>query len=370
MKLYLLIIVGSVALVSPLFAQHPAPYNPETGRFENPYCDEDEKPGISDMIRWKFSYHLLQKPFITDDYRYEVIPPEYVNPPERFHGSMMTWVGHSTFLIQVDGVNILTDPVWSERVGFFGGKIGHQRYTPPGIPWEKLPPIDVVVISHSHFDHLDKATVTRLNDDFKPVFLIPMGVKEIVEEWGVGSVHEFHWWESYRFGSVEFIATPAQHQSQRSLTDKNTTLWSGWGILASDVTFYFAGDTGYFEGFTKIRNRLGPIDVAMLSIGAYEPRWYNGAYHLDPDEALRAFEDLNARYFAAMHWGTFDQAEELLGDPPKALRSHAARRNIDPETIWIFAFGESRAVPPRLKDNRIIYTLDMLNTFKPTLGIQ
>lgn len=205
---------------------------PETGRFENPYCDEDQKPGISDMIRWKFSYHLLQKPFITDDYRYDVIPP------------------------------------------------------------------------------------------------------------------------------------------QRSLTDKNTTLWSGWGMLASDVTFYFAGDTGYFEGFTKIRNRLGPINVAMLSIGAYEPRWYNGAYHLDPDEALRAFEDLNARYFAAMHWGTFDQAEELLGDPPKALRSHAAHRKIDPETIWIFAFGESRAVPPRVKDNRIIYTLDMLNTFKQTLGIQ
>jgi N-acyl-phosphatidylethanolamine-hydrolysing phospholipase D len=348
-------------LIFPLFAQDHAPYSPESGRFENPYCDEDQKPTITDMVRWKFSYHILQKPFITDDYRYEVIPTEYVNPPERFHGGMITWVGHSTYLIQVDGINILTDPVWSERVGLLGGKIGHQRYTPPGVPWEKLPPIDVVIISHNHYDHLDKRTITRLYDDFEPVFLVPMGVKEIVEGWRVAAVHEFYWWESYRYSSVEFIATPAQHQSQRSLTDKNATLWSGWGIRATDLTFYFAGDTGYFEGFRKIRHRLGPIDVAMIPIGAYEPRWYNGAYHLDPGEALLAFEDLNARYFAAMHWGTFDQAEEMLGDPPRELLSYAAQRGYDLDTIWVFAFGESRAVPPREKEERIIYTLDMLD---------
>ncbi len=361
-KIFILVIAMTVL---PLFAQDPDPFISETGRFENPNCDKDRKPNITDMIRWKFSYHILQKPFITDDYRYEVIPPEYVNLPERLFGGMITWVGHATYLIQADGINILTDPVWSERVGLLGGKIGHQRYTPPGVPWEKLPPVDVVLISHNHYDHLDKPTIIRLYDDFKPVFLVPMGVKEIVEGWGVADVHEFHWWEPYRYGGMEFIATPAQHQSQRSITDKNATLWSGWGILASGLTFYFAGDTGYFDGFIEIRDRIGPIDVAMIPIGAYEPRWYNGAYHLDPGEALLAFEDLNARYFAAMHWGTFDQAEELLGDPPRELLYHAAQRDIDPENIWVFAFGESRAVPPRTKEEWIIYTLDLFDTIEP-----
>jgi len=363
-------IVSVSIMIFPLISQEQSSYRNGNGLFENPYCDEEDKPDIGDMIRWKFSYHILQKPFILDDYEYTAVAPQYVNLPERFHSGLMTWVGHSTFLVQVDGINILTDPVWSERVGLLGGKIGHQRYTPPGVPWEKLPPVDVVIISHKHYDHLDKPTIIRLQEDFQPVFLVPMGVKEVMKEWGVANVKEFHWWESYHYDNVEFIATPAQHQSQRSLLDKNTTLWAGWGIRTDQVTLYFAGDTGYFEGFEKIRDRLGPIDVAMIPIGAYEPRWYNGAYHLDPDGALQAFEDLNARYFAAMHWGTFDQAEEMLGDPPRELFSQAARRGLDRDRLWVFAFGESRAVPPREKEDRIIYTLDMIDTVEPLRGIQ
>ncbi len=230
MMFTVVIIIISMIIV-PVFGQDQKTYLTENGLFENPYCDEDEKPDLTDMVHWKISYHILQKPFISDDYQYTIVSPEYVNLPEKFHSGMITWVGYSTYLIQVDGINILTDPVWSERVGLLGGKIGHQRYTPPGVPWEKLP----------------------------------------------------------------------------------------------------------------------PIDVAMIPIGAYEPRWYNGAYHLDPGEAIQTFEDLNARYFASMHWGTFDQAEELLGDPPRELLSHAAQRGYDLDTIWVFAFGESRAIPPREK---------------------
>jgi N-acyl-phosphatidylethanolamine-hydrolysing phospholipase D len=333
-------------------------YNADSGEFENPYYGDDRIPGIIDMLYWKFSYHVIQKPLLFDRYEYSYIAPEYVNLPVRFHSGMMTWVGHSTFVIQVDGINIVTDPVWSDRVGPLGGIIGHQRQAPPGVPWEKLPHIDVVVISHNHYDHLDRPTIERLEESFQPLYLVPAGVGGILQDWGIDSVLEFHWWDSIEYAGVEFIATPAKHKSQRSLGDRNSTLWSGWVIRAAQATLYFAGDTGYFSGFNEIRDRVGAIDVAMLPIGAYEPRWYNRAYHLDPAEALHAFRDLGARYLAAMHWGTFDQSEEKRGEPPQELMYHAEDRDIDPDSIWIFAFGESRAVPPREDKELPAYTLE------------
>ncbi len=329
------------------------PNRDENGIFTNPYADEIRKIGLFEKIWWKFTYYAIKKPLISEVFEYTIIPPEYVNPPERFHSGAVTWVGHATFLIQIDGLNILTDPVWSERVGIFNGRIGIHRHTPPGIPWEKLPPIDVVLISHNHYDHLDYPTVMDLEEEHRPLFVVPLGVGELLEEWGVTRTIEKDWWEGEPYNGVDFIAVPAQHQSRRSIHDHNTTLWSGWVIDASELTLYFAGDTGYFSAFTEIGDRYGPIDLAMLPIGAYEPRWYNASYHLNPAEALQAFQDLDARYFAAMHWGTFDQSEERLSDPPRELLHAARREEVNTSLLWIFAFGETRAIPRKQHDEVI-----------------
>lgn len=326
------------------------PHHSGDGTFVNPYVDIDvRKPGLIDKVWWKFQYYALKKPFIQNNFEYSIIPPEFVNPPERINGGTVTWVGHATFLVQVDGLNILTDPVWSERVGILNSRIGPQRYTPPGVPWEKLPPIDAVVISHNHYDHLDFPTVLQLEEEHQPVFFVPLGVGELLEQWGISNIVEKDWWESGTMGGLHIIAVPAQHQARRNLHDHNTTLWAGWVIKASELTLYFAGDTGYFPGFREIGDRLGPIDLAMMPIGAYDPDWYNALYHVNPAEALKGFLDLDARFFAAMHWGTFDQSEEYLSDPPRELLHAVRNTGVDEERIWIFAFGESRMVPPRKK---------------------
>lgn len=351
------IIIAAVVLV-PLavfdMIHADPPHHTPDGVFVNPYFDEDiRKPGLLDKIWWKFKYYAIQKPFLNDHFEYSIIPSEFVNPPERINGGVVTWVGHATFLIQVDGVNILTDPVWSERVGILNSRIGHQRYTPPGIPWEKLPPIDVVLISHNHYDHLDYPTVTQLEAEHQPVFIVPLGVGELLEQWKISKIIEKDWWDSDTVDGIHFIAVPAQHQSRRNLHDHNTTLWAGWVMEASELTLYFAGDTGYFPGFKKIGERLGPVDLAIMPIGAYEPDWYNALFHLNPAEALQAFLDLDARYFAAMHWGTFDQSEERLSDPPRELLRAVRKRGLDKDRIWIFAFGETRMIPARKPDDVI-----------------
>ncbi len=343
----LLLSIGLCIVVSTDSRADP-PNRTEDDSFKNPYISEEtRKPNLLDKVWWKFKYYMIQKPLVNDNFEYTVIPPEYVNPPDRFQSGAVTWVGHATFLIQIDNVNILTDPVWSERVGILNSKIGMQRYTPPGIPWEKLPPIDVVLISHNHYDHLDYLTVMQLEEEHQPLFFVPLGIGDLLEEWGVTHYSEKDWWEGEMVNEVNFVAVPAQHQSRRAIHDHNATLWSGWVVEASRLTLYFAGDTGYFPGFKDIGEQFGPIDLAMMPIGAYDPEWYNSLYHVNPAEALQAFIDLDARYFAAMHWGTFDQSEERLSDPPRDLMRYASSLNVDLDKLWIFAFGEQRAIPPR-----------------------
>jgi len=344
--LFVIITTASFSQQKQIYADPPHMTSDST--FVNPYVDTDiRQPGLLDKIWWKFKYYMIQKPLVNDWFEYTVIPPEFVNPPDRIVGGAITWVGHATFLVQVDSLNILTDPLWSERVGLLNSRLGLVRHTPAGIPWEKLPPIDVVLISHNHYDHLDYPTVIQLEEEHQPVFFVPLGVGELLDTWGITNWIEKNWWEGESINGVNFIAVPAQHQSRRALHDHNTTLWSGWVIDASVLTLYFAGDTGYFNGFQEIGNRLGPIDLAMIPIGAYEPEWYNAVYHVNPAEALQAYLDLNARYFAAMHWGTFDQSEERLSDPPRELLREVRRRGVDEDKIWVFAFGETRSIPPR-----------------------
>jgi len=254
---------------------------------------------------------------------------------------MVTWVGHSTLLVQLDGVNLLTDPQWSERaspVGFAGPK----RLVPPGVAFEALPAIHLVVISHDHYDHLDLPTVRRLAATHRPRFLVPLGMKAWFVENGIGDVEELDWWQSHVERGLTVTCLPVQHWSQRSPWDLNRRLWAGWGVAGQGRRFFFAGDTAHFEVFKEIGERLGPFDLAAVAIGAYLPPQIMKSSHTTPEEALRIFTDVRGTRFVAIHWGTFDLGDEPLHEPPRRLLAEAQRLGLDTDTVWLLKHGETR----------------------------
>ncbi len=253
----------------------------------------------------------------------------------------LTWIGHATLLIQLDGVNVLTDPHFSERASPFGFA-GPRRLNPPGLAFESLPPIDVVVISHDHYDHLDRATVERLAATHKPLFLVPLGFKAWFAGLGIDRVTELDWWQAHRVGAVTLTLTPVQHWCARTPFDTDHRLWGGWAIAGRERRLFFAGDTGYYEGFGELGARLGPFDLALVAISAYEPPEIMRMTHTTPEEALRIFTDVRARTFVAMHWGTFDLSDEPLDEPPRRLRAAARAMNLPDERVWVLAHGETR----------------------------
>ena len=253
----------------------------------------------------------------------------------------ITWIGHATLLVQLDGVNILTDPQFSDRaspVGF----AGPRRLNPPGVAFEDLPPIHAVVISHDHYDHLDRPTVQRLAAAHRPRFFVPLGLKAWFASLDISDVQELDWWDSERVDGVTFTATPVQHWSARTPFDMNRRLWAGWAIAAGARRLFFGGDTGYYDGFRRVGERLGPFDLALVSIAAYEPPSVMAHTHTTPEEALRVFADVRARTFVAMHWGTFDLAEEPIDEPPRRLLAAARAEGLPDARIWVLAHGETR----------------------------
>lgn len=253
----------------------------------------------------------------------------------------VTWVGHATFLVEAGGKAILTDPVWS-------GKLigGIRRATQPGVEWHDLPPIDAIAISHNHYDHLDWPTIRRLPRD--TLCLVPLGLGRWFRRRRFTNVIEHDWWQATRVGtlSVEFV--PAHHWSRRGLFDTNTSLWGGWVITPQDgATTYFAGDSGYGDCFAQIAGRHPRIDIALLPIGAYNPRWYLQHVHMDPHEAVQAFGDLNARVMVPMHWGTFRLSHEPILEPMERAERAWAMAGHGQEQFWPLALGESRSLEAR-----------------------
>lgn len=236
-----------------------------------------------------------------------------------------TWIGHATYLVQYRGWNLLTDPVFSERcspLSFAGPK----RTVAPALSIDALPEIHAVLVSHNHYDHLDRASVRALNERFgeRLCWFAPRGVGQWLRRRGVARVVELGWWQHQRHQDFHAFCLPAQHFSGRGARDRNRTLWCGWRLDWDDFSLFFAGDTGYAPVFREIHDVLGPVDVALLPIGAYQPRWFMAPVHINPDEAVRIHQDLAAGHSLAMHWGTFVLTDEPLDEPPKAL--DAARR--------------------------------------------
>jgi L-ascorbate metabolism protein UlaG (beta-lactamase superfamily) len=245
----------------------------------------------------------------------------------------ITWIGHSTFLIQLNGLNIVTDPVWARRMAF------QKRLAPPGVELSDMPAVDVVLVSHSHYDHLHMGSLRRLRGHKR--MLVPAGLKTKLFLRGFRETTEHHWWEDSACHNVKFTFVPAQHWTRRNPWDKNTSHWGGWVMQADNgPTIYFAGDSGYFRGFGDIGRRF-KIDVALMPIGAYDPEWFMSAQHVSPEEALQAFLDLGAKYFVPMHYGAFKLADDT---PKEALvRLEAARNKLDipEERLFLLKHGET-----------------------------
>jgi N-acyl-phosphatidylethanolamine-hydrolysing phospholipase D len=254
----------------------------------------------------------------------------------------VTWVGHATLLLQLDGVNVLTDPQWSDRASPFSFA-GPRRVTPPGLAFEDLPPIHLVLISHDHYDHLDAATVRRLAATHRPRFVVPLGLKAWFAGLGITDVEEMDWWQTRVERGLTLTCLPAQHFSGRTLWDRNRRLWSGWAVAGRARRFFFAGDTAYYDVFKEIGARLGPFDLVAVPIGAYRPAAIMRPGHTTPEEALQVFEDVRGRALVPIHWGTFDIAEEPPDEPPQRLLAEASRRGLGPHRVWVLQHGETRA---------------------------
>jgi L-ascorbate metabolism protein UlaG (beta-lactamase superfamily) len=255
----------------------------------------------------------------------------------------VTWIGHATVLLQIAGVNVLTDPQFSERaspVSF----AGPRRKVAPGLSLDELPHIDGVVISHNHYDHLDIDSVRRLASQAggSPRFYVPLGLKPWFAGLGIDDVVEMDWWESRAHGPLAIHCVPVQHWSKRTLTDRDQSLWSGWVLEHPSFRALFAGDTGYSPDFADIGRRFGRFDFAALPIGGYEPRWFMAPYHVNPEEALRIRDDVRADVALGIHWGTFELTDEALDEPPRALARARAAHGLAESRFFVLRHGETR----------------------------
>lgn len=272
----------------------------------------------------------------------------------------VTWIGHASTLVQAGGLNVLTDPVFSERaspVQFAGPK----RARAPGIALKDLPPIDVVLISHNHNDHLDIDSVVALDQRAKQSghatqFLVPLGVKPWMAKLGITNVVELDWWQSHQIKQVEFHFTPSQHWSARGLTDRSETLWGAWAVFCPEFHWYFSGDTGYSKDFIDTREHFasrqtmelgGGFDLALIAIGAYEPRWFMEEQHIDPAQSVQIHKDIAAKQSIGIHWGTFELTDEALDQPPKDLALAKQQQGIAEDAFIVLKIGETKQLQPR-----------------------
>ena len=284
--------------------------------FVNPYLPDDFQPSTFKFLKAKW-FGDMSWPDEPKNYRQFWQKADVATLSTPSVHAQATLIGHSSVLVQHLGVNVLTDPVFSERASPFSFA-GPKRYTPTAVSLEELPHIDAVVISHNHYDHLDEQTVLALGNT--PLWLVPLGLKAWFEDIGITHVVELDWWQTHTYKGVRFQALPSQHWSRRGLFDTNQSLWASWGLYWSDFNAWFGGDTGYNPyQFKEIGQRTGGFDLAMIPIGAYEPRWFMKPQHINPFDAVEIYKDIKAKQAFGIHWNTFVLTAEPVDEPPKAL---------------------------------------------------
>jgi N-acyl-phosphatidylethanolamine-hydrolysing phospholipase D len=348
-----LITLGLLACSTLVAAQPARPPHHREGGFQNNWIEFAPR-GLGELISWKWAALRQGLPPPPRE-PVPVVAPDlaFLSANAKAGGAMdpsVTWIGHATALLQLGGLNVLTDPIFSERaspVSF----AGPRRAQPPGLALAQLPRIDLVVISHNHYDHCDLPSLRALaaQPGGPPLILVPLGLKRWLTEEGITAVEEMDWWERRRLGALEVVMTPVQHWSGRTLNDRMQTLWGGWALLAPEQRVFFAGDTGYSRDFADIGQRLGGggFDLALIPIGAYEPRWFMTDQHVNPPEALRMHRDLRARRSLGIHWGTFELTDEPLDEPPAALARARREAGINDDDFFVLAIGQTRRLPKR-----------------------
>jgi L-ascorbate metabolism protein UlaG (beta-lactamase superfamily) len=292
---------------------------------------------FTDLLKWKLSGSGTKWP--------ASVPSQYTDhPPARvMSGIRVSFIGHASVLIQTGGVNFLFDPVWSERASPFIFA-GPKRVNDPGVPFDALPPIDFVFVTHCHYDHLDVATLSNLASTHKPRVITPLGNDTIMHAHDPAIRAEaYDWWQSIDLGhGMKVTLIPARHWSARGMLDRNKALWAGFVLETPAGVIYVAGDTGYGGGkiFKEVRAHFGAPKLAILPIGAYEPRWFMREQHMNPEEAVRAFRDCSADFALGYHFGTFPLTDEAIGEPRKALGIALASAEIAPEEFRALEPGE------------------------------
>jgi L-ascorbate metabolism protein UlaG (beta-lactamase superfamily) len=255
-----------------------------------------------------------------------------------------TFIGQSTFLLQLNGMNVLTDPVWSNRASPLRWA-GPRRVRRPGLAFDKLPPIHLVLVSHNHYDHMDLTTLRNLRQRFDPLFVTGLGNRRYLMKRGLSRVEELDWWQTCpAAGGLTVTMTPARHFSRRGLFDRLRTLWGGFVLTVGAKRVFFTGDSAYDDHFRAIGRRFGRMDLALLPIGAYDPRWLMQAAHMNPEEAVRAHLDLAPRLSLGMHFGTFQLTDEAIDAPIEELRQSLRRHGVKESEFRVPGFGETIVV--------------------------
>ena len=317
-------------------------------KFVNP--NELEAHHYLDVLKWWFSgndkgtWHKLSENDL----------PASRQPDQTVSGNDLhvTFINHASFLLQFDDLNVLTDPIWSNRASPFQW-IGPKRMRPPGLKFSDLPPIDVVLISHNHYDHLDIQTIQDLHHQHDPTFVVPLGVAQFLHQHDIHKTVQLDWWSHHEYNqTLSLTAVPARHFSGRGLFDRNKTLWCGYVLHTAMGNIYFAGDTGYGDFFKEIGQQFGPMHTSFIPIGAYQPRWFMEHIHLSPKQAVQAHQDVQSEHSFAMHFGTFPLADDGMFEAKNDLQHHL---RADP------LLQQKFQIP--MEGDRHILTMDTIGSF-------
>lgn len=320
-----------------MHSDHAKPHHTPRG-FRNPYGSTGKS--LADFLRWQAERRGKRIPAPQRDLSPVVPDLDFIHSCHTRLAA--TWIGHSTVLVQLAGLNILTDPVFSDRASPLPWS-GPRRWQPPGLALEDLPRIDLVLLSHNHYDHLDAASVKALARQAggSPLFVVPLGVEPWMAAAGIERVQALDWWDELMVGEAKVHFVPAQHWSGRTGIDRNRSLWGGFVVEAEGRSVYFAGDTGYSADFIRIGRRFGEINLALIPIGSYQPRWFMGPQHVDPAEAVKIHQDVRARRSIGIHWGTFQLADDALDAAPAELDAALKAAGLSPKAFVTLRHGQT-----------------------------